>query len=97
MNAESNRNNSNGTTDGAAALRRVSPLDVESLHSILQSPDVYRYLYKKSRLLPPSYLYNPNNNIKLGTAYLRLIYSKYLKDIKDPTSRLYCTIAAYNT
>lgn len=59
--------------------------------------DVYRYLYKKRRLLSPSYLYNANNNIKLGTAYLHLIYTKYLKDIKNPTSRLYCTIAAYNT
>ncbi len=59
--------------------------------------DVYRYLYNKRRMLSPSYLYNADNNIKLGTAYLRLIYSKYLKDIKDPTSRLYCTIAAYNT
>jgi membrane-bound lytic murein transglycosylase C len=59
--------------------------------------DVYNYLYKKRRLLSPSYLYNSNNNIKLGTAYLKLIYSKYLKDIKNPTSRLYCTIAAYNT
>ncbi len=59
--------------------------------------DVYRYLYKKRRLLSPSYLYNSNNNIKLGTAYLPLVYTKYLKDIKNPTSRLYCTIAAYNT
>ena len=59
--------------------------------------DVYRYLYNKRRMLSPSYLYNSNNNIKLGTAYLKLIYSKYLKDIKDPRSRLYCTIAAYNT
>jgi membrane-bound lytic murein transglycosylase C len=59
--------------------------------------DVYNYLYKKRRLLSPSYLYNSKNNIKLGTAYLKLVYSKYLKDIKNPTSRLYCTIAAYNT
>lgn len=59
--------------------------------------DVYRFLYKKRRVLSPSYLYNANNNIKLGTAYLKLVYSKYLKNIKNPTSRLYCTIAAYNT
>lgn len=59
--------------------------------------DVYHYLYKKRRMLPPSYLYNSNNNIKFGTAYLHIIYSKYLKSIKDPQSRLFCTIAAYNT
>lgn len=59
--------------------------------------DVYYYLYGKRRLLSPSYLYNANNNIKLGTAYLSMNYNKYLKAIKNPKSRLYCTIAAYNT
>ena len=59
--------------------------------------DVYYYLYKKHRILSPAYLYNAHNNIKLGTAYLRLLDSKYLKNIRNPTSRLYCTIAAYNT
>jgi len=33
----------------------------------------------------------------MGSAYLHILYYRYLKDIKDPTSRLYCTIAAYNT
>jgi len=59
--------------------------------------DVYHYLYKKRRILSPSFLYNSDNNIKFGTAYLHIIYNKYLKAIKNPTSRLYCTIAAYNT
>ncbi len=59
--------------------------------------DVYHYLYKKRRLLSPSFLYNSDNNIKMGTAYLSMIYYKYLKAIDNPQSRLYCTIAAYNT
>jgi membrane-bound lytic murein transglycosylase C len=33
----------------------------------------------------------------MGSAYLHILYYKYLKHIKDPQSRLYCTIAAYNT
>jgi membrane-bound lytic murein transglycosylase C len=33
----------------------------------------------------------------MGSAYLHILYYSYLKDIKNPTSRLYCTIAAYNT
>lgn len=33
----------------------------------------------------------------MGSAYLHILYYRYLKDIKDPTSRLYCTIVAYNT
>ena len=59
--------------------------------------DSYKYLYNKKRILSSSYLYNSNNNIKIGTAYLHILYYKYLKHIKNPTSRLYCTIAAYNT
>lgn len=59
--------------------------------------DAYKFLYGKKKLLSAQYLYNANNNIKLGSAYLHILYYKYLKDIKNPTSRLYCTIAAYNT
>ena len=59
--------------------------------------DAYYYLYKRKRLVGSSYLYNANNNIKMGSAYLHILYYNYLKEIKDPQSRLYCTIAAYNT
>ncbi|MFT7002895.1 MAG: membrane-bound lytic murein transglycosylase C [Sulfurimonas sp.] len=59
--------------------------------------DSYRYLYNKQKLVSGSYLYNSTNNIKMGAAYLHILYYKYLKDIKNPDSRLYCTIAAYNT
>lgn len=59
--------------------------------------DSYYFLYKKRRLLSASYLYNTRNNIETGSAYLHILYYKYLLAIKDPTSRLYCAIAAYNT
>lgn len=59
--------------------------------------DSYNYLYKKKKLVTGSYLYDSTNNIKMGTAYLHILYYRYLRKIKDPDSRLYCTIAAYNT
>jgi len=59
--------------------------------------DSYRYLYKKKRLVTSNYLYNSSNNIKLGSAYLHILYYSYLKKIRNPDSRLYCAIAAYNT
>lgn len=59
--------------------------------------DATKLLYGKPKILMPSYLYNPSNNITIGSAYVRLLYYSYLKDINDPKSRLYCTIAAYNT
>jgi len=59
--------------------------------------DATKYLHGKPRILAPSYLYVSDNNITIGSAYLHVLYYKYMRKVKDPTSRLYCTIAAYNT
>jgi membrane-bound lytic murein transglycosylase C len=59
--------------------------------------DTYKYLYNKKRLVSGTYLYDSTNNITMGSGYLHILYYKYLRKIKDPDSRLYCTIAAYNT
>ena len=59
--------------------------------------DSYMYLFKKKRVLSSGYLYTPKKNIMIGSGYLHILYYRYLKNIKDPQSRLYCTIAAYNT
>lgn len=53
-------------------------------------------LYQEERLLTPQALFNPRQNIEVGAAYLSVLYYEYLKDIKNPDSRLYFTIAAYN-
>lgn len=59
--------------------------------------DTYEFLYGEKKLLSSTYLYNTKNNIKIGSTYLHILYYKYLKNIKNPQSRLYCTIASYNT
>lgn len=59
--------------------------------------DAYIYLYNEKKLLSGEYLYESSNNIEIGSAYLHILYYKYFKDIKDPLSRLFCSIAAYNT
>ncbi len=59
--------------------------------------DSYKYLYRVKKIPSSRYLYNSKNNIRLGSAYLHLLYYSYLRHIKDPQSRLYCAIAAYNT
>lgn len=58
--------------------------------------DATAKLFKQSRLLTPQYLFNPRQNIEVGAAYLHMLYYVYLKDIKNPESRLYYTIASYN-
>jgi len=59
--------------------------------------DAYKMLYGQKKVLSPSYLYNSHNNILIGSAYLKKIYYGYMRKIKHPLSRLYCSIAAYNT
>ena len=43
-----------------------------------------------------SYLFDPQNNINTGTAYLAILQKTYLGNINDPTARRYAVITAYN-
>ncbi|MFK0569748.1 membrane-bound lytic murein transglycosylase MltC [Endozoicomonas sp.] len=59
-----------------------------------------RDVFDKVKNMPgqPSknWLFQPHNNIDTGTAYLSLLENHYLKNIKDPRSRKYTIISAYN-
>ncbi len=61
-----------------------------------------REAYRKARgedVIPTKgFLFAPANNIEFGTAYLGvLLFDSPLREIRDPLSREYCAIAAYNT
>jgi membrane-bound lytic murein transglycosylase C len=61
-----------------------------------------REAYRKARgedVIPSKeFLFTPENNIEFGSAYLGvLLYDSPLREIRDPLSREYCAIAAYNT
>ena len=58
--------------------------------------DAYRYIHKKDKQPSAFYLYIPENNISLGTAYLRILREDYFYGIKDPLVQEYMIIAAYN-
>ena len=58
--------------------------------------DASNLIYKKSKILSPSYLYNPKKNVQIGAAYFHILYYRYLKGITDSRARMYCAIAAYN-
>ena len=45
----------------------------------------------------PEYLFDPEHNIELGTAYLGVLGSTEFHAIDNQSSRDYCVIAAYNT
>jgi membrane-bound lytic murein transglycosylase C len=59
--------------------------------------DAWRFLKNQDGIPSKQYLFNAENNIEMGTAYLYLLDSRYLDAIKNPASREYCVIAAYNT
>lgn len=58
--------------------------------------DAYKFLYAKDKIVKERYLYDADNNIQLGAAYLHLLYYKRFKKITDPEARTWATIAAYN-
>lgn len=43
-----------------------------------------------------SYLFDPEQNIDAGTAYLSILKNSYLAGIENPTSKRYAVITAYN-
>lgn len=59
--------------------------------------EAYRYLFKKDKIVSASYLYDANNNIKLGSAYFHVLFKQHMSGIRNKQSRLWSAIAAYNT
>ena len=59
--------------------------------------DVHQLLYGRDGTPSRDYLFVPENNIRMGSAYLHILDSRYLKLVENPASRQYCVIAAYNT
>ncbi|HSF66056.1 MAG TPA: murein transglycosylase domain-containing protein [Nitrospiraceae bacterium] len=57
------------------------------------------YRRAKGKDVAPSrdYLFDPANNVELGTAYLNVLMFDQLDDVEHEVSREYCVIAAYNT
>ena len=86
---ESNFNQFAVSGAGAIGLMQVVPTSA--------GRDAYKHV--KGRNITPSkkYLFNPSNNIELGSAYLQILNENYLKAIQNPVSKEYCVISAYNT
>jgi membrane-bound lytic murein transglycosylase C len=57
----------------------------------------YEKAYGYKHIPSKDFLFVPKNNIKIGTAYLNILFYKYLKNIKNPISKEYCAISAYNS
>ena len=59
--------------------------------------DAYRYVHKQDVIPSANFLFDPFNNVELGTGYLRLLMTTSFAKVKDSRCRMLCAIAAYNT
>ncbi len=59
--------------------------------------DVYRFLHKRDGMPSKQTLFSAATNIEYGTAYLYILFNRYLNGIRNRQSLEYCAIAAYNT
>ncbi|WP_461211393.1 murein transglycosylase domain-containing protein [Desulfocurvus sp. DL9XJH121] len=58
--------------------------------------EVTKFLTGKTGKPDKEFLFQAENNILYGTAYLHILDTRHLNKITDPVSREYCMIAAYN-
>jgi len=59
--------------------------------------DAYRKAKGTDAIPSRDYLFDPENNIELGSAYLNVLSYNLLEQIDNEVSREYCVISAYNT
>jgi membrane-bound lytic murein transglycosylase C len=87
-------------TESAFNPRARSPVPAYGLMQLVPRSggrDAYTFIHGTAREPDPEALYDPETNIALGAAYLKILGSRYLSAIEDAESRTYATIAAYNT
>ncbi len=58
--------------------------------------EVHRYLYGSTGDVGFEELRVPETNIRYGTTYLHILFTRYFAGVHDPLAREYCTVAAYN-
>ena len=58
--------------------------------------EVSRYLYGRMGDVGFEELRVPETNIRYGTTYLHILFTRYFSGVHNPLSREYCIIAAYN-
>ena len=77
----------------------ISNRDAHGLMQIVPGgagDEVHKYLHGTSGQPDAATLLNPVTNIQYGVTYLHLLMQRHMSGVRDPLSREYCAVAAYN-
>lgn len=78
------------------AVSRSNALGLMQLKANAAGQDVYKLIDQRDGRPGKKELFDSENNIRMGTAYLGLLKHDYLSDVRNPKSREFLTIASYN-
>ncbi|AHF01599.1 murein transglycosylase C [Thiomicrospira aerophila AL3] len=78
------------------AVSRSNALGLMQIKDYAAGLDVYKKIDGINQMPTRSVLFNPEQNIRIGTAYLGLLYHEYFAAVNDPSTRSALVIAAYN-
>jgi membrane-bound lytic murein transglycosylase C len=78
------------------AVSRANAYGLMQIVPATAGKDVYQKIYKREGVPTQQTLFSPKDNIDIGTAYLHILQSSYLKKITNPQSRHFAMISAYN-
>ena len=79
------------------AISRVPAFGLMQLVPKTAGVDAHNFVHGEKKVVSPDFLFDETNNLQLGTAYFKLLKSRYLRKIKNPQSRFYCAVSSYNT
>jgi len=78
------------------AVSKSNALGLMQIKANSAGRDVYQYVDGKNVVPSKEALFNPKENIRIGTAYLQLLDEFYFADVEDRDKRELLAIASYN-
>lgn len=79
------------------AVSSVPAYGLMQLVPVSGGREAYRRARGEDKVPSREYLFEPENNIELGAAYLNVLSYQQLEQVQNSVSREYCVISAYNT
>lgn len=78
------------------AVSKSNALGLMQIKATAAGKDVYQYIDGKPNQPSEKTLFNPKENIRIGTAYIGLLQNNYLKGINNVQSKEMLVISSYN-